>query len=568
MQTTDQATRLGWAPLELPRATRQLEVEEGELVILEGPDVPPNAGCRWRQAAGHPVPLRDVDGPRLVFEAPEGLANSALVFELWQVRGEPRLLECVAFSLNPDERAPIARARAPETALDGELVILDGSGSSADHDLRYEWIQARGPLVALDDPRRVRPQFRVPPGWTNTRLVFELVVRGPGGTSVDTVDLVVRPDATAPRVDAGPALLADEGETTTLLADIQGGSRRLCSWRQIAGPPVELDDPRATRPTFEAPEGFTNSRLAFELSVRDGDRTVIDTVQVMVNAYDDAPTAQAGTTSAARAGERIVLSGHHLELPGPRPEVRWKQVHGPRVAIEAATSRDASILVPSEFVNTFLEFELWVSDGTRTSIDRATVCIEPALDLVMAHAGDDRTAEPGSRVLLQALRDPSEVPWESLAWRQVEGPPVELDDAHAATTRFHAPARLENTRLAFELTVRAGGQVSIDTVAIVVGTVEDGLNASARADYDEGTRRIILRGSSWSPNGTTPLDYRWEQIEGPPLDFEADWTTTEIRLPADAEGELAFRLRVDDGLRTSYDEVRLFVPRRAHEPRA
>ncbi|HPB32468.1 MAG TPA: DUF1565 domain-containing protein, partial [Candidatus Sumerlaeota bacterium] len=75
-------------------------------------------------------------------------------------------------------RKPIAMTGPDFYAGEGQLCVLDGSGSTDDidapEDLLYEWQQLHGPPVNLSDPRAMRPTFMAPKGIG--ALVFKLRV--------------------------------------------------------------------------------------------------------------------------------------------------------------------------------------------------------------------------------------------------------------------------------------------------------------------------------------------------------------------------------------------------------
>lgn len=80
----------------------------------------------------------------------------------------------------PISPPPVADAGPDQTVESGDLVQLDGSGSSAPVDcpiISYEWTQTGGPAVVLDDPNSPTPTFTAPETETEqVDIVFQLVV--------------------------------------------------------------------------------------------------------------------------------------------------------------------------------------------------------------------------------------------------------------------------------------------------------------------------------------------------------------------------------------------------------
>ncbi|MFO0911169.1 MAG: hypothetical protein U0794_22995 [Isosphaeraceae bacterium] len=101
---------------------------------------------------------------------------------------------------------PRAVARAEGTAAPGLQVVLHGEESKG-VDLRFRWVQTRGPAVLMDQPSSPVARFTVPAGVGP--LGFLLVVNGPNGS--DTTELNV-PIEGLPRAPENTAIHADAGD--------------------------------------------------------------------------------------------------------------------------------------------------------------------------------------------------------------------------------------------------------------------------------------------------------------------------------------------------------------------
>ncbi|MEM8758344.1 MAG: hypothetical protein AAGF47_11245, partial [Planctomycetota bacterium] len=66
------------------------------------------------------------------------------------------------------------------------------------------------------------------------------------------------------------------------------------SWRQTAGPPVELSDTEASSPTFVAPGLDVPQNAVFEVTVSDGEHTRTESVSVLIEAGDPGRARAAG----------------------------------------------------------------------------------------------------------------------------------------------------------------------------------------------------------------------------------------------------------------------------------
>lgn len=85
--------------------------------------------------------------------------------------------------------------------------------------------------------------------------------------------------------NAGPDQHAESGQRVTLDGSSSvtpPGVGPIFYWQQRSGPPVQLDDPSAVRPSFYAPEVPGETQLLFELTVSDGVNSHSDKVIVIV----------------------------------------------------------------------------------------------------------------------------------------------------------------------------------------------------------------------------------------------------------------------------------------------
>jgi len=141
------------------------------------------------------------------------------------------------------------------------------------------------------------------------------------------------------------------------------------------------------------------------------------------------------------------------------------------------------------------------------------------------------------------------------AWKQVEGPTVQLSDPTAAEPTFTAPEVTATTKLRFELRVSDGAETSAPAnVGVTVTNVNRAPTASAGAPVAvEAGGDATLDGSrSVDPDGDT-LTYAWTQISGPPVGMEkaTDARVTFKAPPGVENATLWFSLVVSDGTTSS-----------------
>ncbi|WP_165547171.1 PKD domain-containing protein [Kribbella sindirgiensis] len=204
---------------------------------------------------------------------------------------------------------PVANAGAPQSAVAGTTVTLNGSGTDADGDaLTYAWTQTGGPAVTLSSTTAAQPTFTAPSAAST--LTFSLVVRdGQANSAAATTTVTITPVNQVPVANAGTAQTVNTATAVTLDGS---GSRDAdndpltYTWTQTAGPAVTLSSSTVQKPTFTAPA--TPATLTFSLVVRDGKvDSAVSTTTVTVTAPNLArgktatQSSTSGTAVAARA---------------------------------------------------------------------------------------------------------------------------------------------------------------------------------------------------------------------------------------------------------------------------
>ena len=548
--------------------------ETGETVTLDGsgssdPDGDPLTYA-WTQTAGPTVTLSSATVAMPTFTAPDEAAT--LVFSLTvndgEVDSEP---DTVTIDIALANRAPTANAGQDQNVETGEIVTLDGSGSSdPDGDaLTYAWTQTAGPPVTLSSTTVANPSFTTP-GIAAT-LVFSLTVNdGTVNSAPDTVTIDVALANRAPTANAGPDQNVETGATVTL--DGSGstdpdGDPLTYTWTQTSGPPVALSDATAESPTFTAPTSATT--LEFSLTVNDGEvDSAPDTVIIGVALSNLAPTANAGPDQNVETGATVTLDGSGSTDPDGDPlTYTWTQTSGPPVTLSSATIAMPSFTAPASA--TTLVFSLTVNDGTVNSApDTVTITVAPVAPTnraPTANAGPDRTVNTGDTVTLNG-NGSSDPDGDALtyAWTQTSGPTVTLSGATTATPSFTAPA--STTTLVFSLTVNDGTVNSApDTVTITVTETpvtptNTAPTANAGPDRTVSTgATVTLDGSGSSdPDGDT-LTYAWTQTAGPTVTLSDTTIANPTFTAPDSAATLVFSLTVSDGSLSASDTVTVTV---------
>jgi hypothetical protein len=448
--------------------------------------------------------------------------------------------------LDPMDNRPVAEA-GEDQDLDPTVVTLDGSGSFDPNGdpLAYEWSQLEGTGVELSNSDVATPSF-LGKAWGLYR--FGLQVNDGKITSVpDEVSVTIR--NIAPAADAGQDQVLDAGTQVTL--DGSGSQdpnedSLSCTWSQTEGPTVVMDDDRACTTSFVPRASGVH---VFRLIVSDGElSSPPDQVQVVVNAVNQVPTANAGEDQLALVNDTVTLDGSGSTDPDGDPlTYAWDQAEGPATVTLEGASSVVTRFTPSE-AGTY-RFELVVSDGENTSAtDDVAVTVENENRVPVAMIGDvDGPVNVGDWVILdgQASYDPDGDPL-GYQWTQTAGAQVSLDDPDAQVIGFYA---VTEGVLRFQLVVQDGELTSAP--ALVEITV-DGSNqvpiADAGSDLRGGVgQRFCLNGSgSYDPDPGDTLTYLWSQTGGPLVTLNGHNTPTPCFVPS-VKGKYAFILIVSDG---------------------
>ncbi len=542
-------------------------VNEGDAVTLSGGVTDPEGEgvtYSWTQVGGPAVILSNTGSLTPTFTAPEGLSNVTLTFQLTASDGTNTSVDTVAILVNRDNDAPTVDAGTDQSVDEGDPVTLTATASDPEgQGLMYLWTQTSGPPVTLTGAGSASPTFTAPNLVSNTTLTFQVTVTDGVNTTVDTVSVVVNADQDAPTVDAGPDQSVDEGDEVILdsTAVDPEGQTLTYTWTQIGGPSVSLSDAAAPDPRFTAPEGFVNATLTFQVTVSDGTHTAIDTVTVLVNADDDAPIVDAGPTIGVGENELVSLTATASDPEGNGLTYSWTQFSGPAVSLSDPTDPSISFTTPEGKTNTWLGFQVEVSDGVQTTVDTVWVFMWRNDDAPSASAGPDQSVDEGDAVTLTASGTDPEGEGLTYLWRQTDGPTVMLTGAATASPTFTAPEGLANTTLTFEVAVSDGVNTSFDTVTITVNRDNDAPSVSLGADrtVDEGSV-VTLAADANDPEGAG-LTYTWTQIGGPAIALnDTSGATPHFTAPEGvANTTLTFQVEVTDGTTTSLDTITITV---------
>lgn len=449
----------------------------------------------------------------------------------------------------------IANPGQNQTALVGQQVVLDGSGSreAAGLPISYHWRFASMPQesqTALANSDSAQPSFFVDEQGT---YELELIINNGTEDSLPKYVTITVPNR-PPVADAGPDQSVTVGQTVSLdgsgSSDVDGDALSF-KWtirQQPAGSQSELFDATAANPTLTIDVAGI---YLLDLVVNDGfEDSAVDSV--LLNVGNVPPVAEAGTNIAALLGDIVTLDGSgSSDANGDQISFRWFFV-----SIPAGSS---AVLVNNGSVTPTFQTDragdyvvrLTVNDGLADS-ENDYVTVSVGNSAPVADAGPDQSGSTESYVYLDGSNshdldnDTLSYRWNMLS--RPAGSTAQLIDPYSANPRFFLDVQGDYI---VQLIVNDGTVESEpDRVIVTVGN----LKPIARAQFDQTGQlftgdTVTLDGTgSFDPDGGS-LTYQWTLIDRPEgsnalLEY-ADTPAPSFTI--DKQGDYIAQLIVNDG---------------------
>ncbi|MGI9335711.1 MAG: PKD domain-containing protein, partial [Gammaproteobacteria bacterium] len=324
--------------------------------------------------AGSAASLDDASAVRPAFE-PDLVGE--YVLELTVSDGEDTSApDSVMVEVGPGNTPPLANAGADQSAVEGDVVVLDGSGSTdVDGDtLSFLWSFTNvpaGSAAVIEGANTVMASFEAD---VEGLFVVQLIVNdGQDESEPDTLNVTTDRRNAAPVAEAGPAQSVLVGESVALDGSDSSdadGDLLTFEWSFLSTPEASLavlDDPNASAPTFFAD---LPGEYVVQLIVDDGFvRSASDSVIVNAEVGNTAPVADAGADQSVTTGDTVTLDGSRSSDADNDPlTFTWSftvRPEGSTATLEVGADPAAPSFI-ADLAGTYV-VQLMVNDGTENS---------------------------------------------------------------------------------------------------------------------------------------------------------------------------------------------------------
>ena len=345
---------------------------------------------------------------------------------------------------------PIADAGPNQISHPRDTVTLDGSGSldsEEDYPLAYSWqftSKPEGSTAVLSDADTVSPSFTVD---MLGDYYIELVVTDTLGAKSAADEVVIGTFNAAPVADAGPGQTVHPRDTVTLdgsgSSDPEEDYPLAYSWQFTSKPEgsiAVLLDANTVSPSFTVD---MLGDYVIELVVTDSLGAQSTAAEVVIDTFNAAPVADAGTGQTVHPRDMVTLDGSGSSDPEEDYPLAylWQFTSKPEGSI--AVLSDANTVSPSFTVDMLGDYviELVVTDSLDAQSAVAQVVIGTFNTVPVADAGSGQTVHPRDTVTLDGSgsSDPEEDYPLAYSWQfasKPEGSTVVFSGADTVSPSF------------------------------------------------------------------------------------------------------------------------------------
>ena len=274
---------------------------------------------------------------------------------------------------------------------------------------------------------------------------FQLkVIDNNGATGLDTVQVTVNAANLPPTANAGTdqsITLPVNSVTLSGSGTDPDGNIASYSWTKISGPASGTITNASSASTTVT--GLVQGTYQFQLKVTDNNgATGTATVQIIVNAANIPPTANAGTDqSITLPTSTVSLSGSGTDTDGTISAYNWTKISGP--ASGTITSANSASTTVTGLVQGVYQFQLKVTDNNgATGLDTVQITVNAANIPPTANAGNDQTITlPTNSVSLTGSGSDPDGTITAYNWTKISGTGGTITNASSASTTVTALAQ-------------------------------------------------------------------------------------------------------------------------------
>lgn len=451
---------------------------------------------------------------------------------------------------------PSANAGTDKTiTLPVSTVSLSGSGTDTDGSITaYAWTKVSGPSSGTITS--AASASTTVTGLVQGIYKFELkVTDNSGGIGRDTLQVTVNAANQPPVANAGAdksVTLPTNSLTLTGSGTDPDGTISTYAWTKVSGPSSGIISNAASASTTVS--SLVQGTYLFALQVTDNSgATGRDTLQVSVNAANQAPVANAGTNiTITLPVNSVTLSGSGTDPDGAITSYLWTKISGP--ASGTITSASSASTTVTGLAQGTYSFELRVTDnnGIIGAIGRDTVQVTVNAAVTnqapVANAGTDKSITlPVNSVTLSGSGTDTDGTIASYAWTKLSGPATfSITSASSASTTITALVQGVYT---FQLKVTDNkGTSATDVVQVTVnGTTNTPYSGTPLPipgtieieDYDNGGQNLAYydattgnSGGAYRPSEAVDLQTATEGTAFKGWTNDNEWTKYTVNVAA------------------------------------
>ena len=459
------------------------------------------------------------------------------------------------------ETAPTANAGDDQTVGEGNLVTLNGTGSSDPNGdpLTFSWSQTPGLSVSLSNGTAPSPTFTAPAVTEQTDLVFELTVSDGTDSDSDTVTVTVSNSVNEPPVaEAGPDQTVNENAEVTLDGSDSSDPNDdplTYEWTHDSALAITITGSDSLSASFTAPNVAANTTLTVTLTVNDGTVDVSDTLQVTItDSPNSPPVVGADVDQEVVEGATVTLSGTAAD-DDPEDDLTYLWTHDGALAITFAnqTALSTTFTAPNVAADTTITVTLTVSDGTVdvSGALQVTITDSPNSPPVVGAGGDQEVVEGATVALSGTATDDDPEDDLTYLWTHDGALAITFANQTALSTTFAAPNVAADTTITVTLTVNDG---TVDVSDALQVTITDSPNSPPAVEA--GPDQTVAEGATVTLSGTATDDdsgdtlvYSWTHDGPSGITFAnpAALSTTFAAPNVAANTTLTVTLTVNDG---------------------